>query len=39
MVDGDGAIMQEYGDVTAQVDGAEVEGQTLMIRIPGEEGS
>jgi len=37
MVDGDGAIMQEYGDVTAQADGMELECKTLMVRIPHEE--
>jgi hypothetical protein len=36
MVDCDGAIMQEYGDVTAQVDGMELGGAALMVRIPGE---
>jgi hypothetical protein len=37
MVDGDGAVMQEYGNVTAQLDGTEVEGRALIVRIPGEE--
>lgn len=36
MVDGDGAIMQEYSSITAQLDGIEIEGGTLMVRIPGE---
>ena len=36
MVDGDGAVMQEYGDVTAQIDGGELSGDTLMVRIPHE---
>jgi hypothetical protein len=36
MVDGSGAIAQEYGDVAVQVDGMDIEGETLKVVIPGE---
>ena len=37
MTDGSGAVMQEYGDVTAQADGIEIDCGALMVRIPGED--
>jgi hypothetical protein len=39
LVDENGAIMQEYGDVTAQADGIDIEAGTLKVVIPGETGS
>lgn len=36
MVDDDGATVQEYGAVTGNLDGTELDGDVLTVRIPGE---
>lgn len=36
MVDEDGAVMQEYEGVTAQVDGTGIDGGVVKVVIPGE---